>query len=243
MHNPSSGQNDFHGDTYNSSWKNHSNLKWGENHNQWQRNSNPNNFRNTNHQNHQPTNNNPYRKLQNNLPTSTFYPQNNPSNNQNNFHQPSTSHTQLQPHQEYQRISNLEMMMEKLMKNQEMTSKNYEASMRNLERRIGQLSKHPAERPINAFPSDTIPNPKEECKAIQLRSGKTLGDDTEVASKEQTEAEENDKVNSKKDEEPQTPRKGKQVPEAQPQEQRKEVKPYVPPLPYPQRLHKEIKDQ
>nr|XP_025635913.1 putative uncharacterized protein DDB_G0272516 [Arachis hypogaea] len=74
MHNPSSGQNDFHGDTYNPSWKNHPNLRWRENQNQWQRNSNPNNFRNTSNQNHHPTNNNPYRKPQNNNPTSTYYP-------------------------------------------------------------------------------------------------------------------------------------------------------------------------
>ncbi|KAL4315683.1 hypothetical protein AHAS_Ahas15G0209600 [Arachis hypogaea] len=135
------------------------------------------------------------------------------------------------------------MMMEKLMKNQEMANKNYEASMRNLESQIGQLSKLPAERPSNTFPSDTIPNPKEECKAIHLRSGKTLEDDTKVASKEGTKDEENDQKDFKKKEEPQASKKGKQVSEKQPQEQRKEVKPYVPPLPYPQGLHKEIKDQ
>ncbi|XP_016185539.1 uncharacterized protein LOC107627200 [Arachis ipaensis] len=75
------------------------------------------------------------------------------------------------------------------------------------------------------------------------RSGKILGDDTKVASKEQTEVDKNDKKDSKKDEEPQTSLKGKKPSEAQPQEQRKEVKPYVPPLPYPQRLHKELKNQ
>ncbi|XP_016199621.1 uncharacterized protein LOC107640625 [Arachis ipaensis] len=135
------------------------------------------------------------------------------------------------------------MKMEKLMKNQEMESKNYEALMRNLERQIWQLSKQSAERPINVFPSDTIPNAKEECKAIQLRSGKTLGKDNKDASREETEIEENDKVDPKKDNEPQAPRKGKQISESQAQEKKKEVKPYVPQLPYPQRLHKEMKDQ
>ncbi|XP_057719759.1 uncharacterized protein LOC130934188 [Arachis stenosperma] len=72
----------------------------------------------------------------------------------------------------------------------------------------------------------------------------------------------NDKANSKKDEasnneedkqkpeklkekeeQPQASRKGKQVMEESPQEQRKEVKTYTPPLPYPQRLQKELKDQ
>ncbi|KAL4287426.1 hypothetical protein AHAS_Ahas19G0185000 [Arachis hypogaea] len=125
-------------------------------------------------------------------------------------------------------------MMEKLAKSQELAQKNYDASMRNLERQIGQLSKHPAESPTNAFPSDTIPNPKEECKAIQIRSGKTLEDDTKAASKEPTETEKNDQEDSKKKEEPQALKKGKQALEEQPQEQRKEVKAYIPPLPYPQ---------
>ncbi|XP_016195442.1 uncharacterized protein LOC107636450 [Arachis ipaensis] len=31
--------------------------------------------------------------------------------------------------------------------------------------------------------------------------------------------------------------------EEQPQERKKEVKPYIPPLPYPQRMHRELKDQ
>ncbi|KAL4343715.1 hypothetical protein AHAS_Ahas11G0106100 [Arachis hypogaea] len=56
--------------------------------------------------------------------------------------------------------------------------------MRNLERQIGQLSKQTvAERAPNALPSDTIPNPKEECKVIQLRSGRTLVNDKEAANR------------------------------------------------------------
>ncbi|MED6211949.1 hypothetical protein PIB30_078482 [Stylosanthes scabra] len=31
-----------------------------------------------------------------------------------------------------------------------------------------------SERPSNTFPSDTIPNPREECKTVKLRSGKTV---------------------------------------------------------------------
>ncbi|KAL4373205.1 hypothetical protein AHAS_Ahas05G0058500 [Arachis hypogaea] len=104
-------------------------------------------------------------------------------------------------------------MMEKLAKNQEMAHKNYEASMRNLERQIGQLSKQLAERPSNTFPSDTILNPKEECKAIQLRSERTLEND-KANSKEQTEEDKHDKENSKKEEESQASKKGKQVLEA-----------------------------
>ena len=75
--------------------------------------------------------------------------------------------------------------MEKMMKHQELANKNYEASLRNLEKQIGQLSKQAVtERPTNALPSDTIPNPKEECKAIQLRSGRTLVNDKMPVEKE-----------------------------------------------------------
>ncbi|XP_015940429.1 uncharacterized protein LOC107465957 [Arachis duranensis] len=48
---------------------------------------------------------------------------------------------------------------------------------------------------------------------------------------------------NKKEEEPQASRKGKQVMEEQPHLQKKVVKPYVPPLSYPQRLQRELKDQ
>ncbi|KAL4315592.1 hypothetical protein AHAS_Ahas15G0200500 [Arachis hypogaea] len=106
------------------------------------------------------------------------------------------------------------MVMEKLTNNQEMANKNYEASMRSLERQIGQLSKQPAKRPTNAFPSDTIPNPKEECKAIQPKSGKTLEND-KVDGKEGIKDEENDQKDSKKKEEPQASKKGKQFSEEQ----------------------------
>ncbi|XP_016168648.1 uncharacterized protein LOC107611208 [Arachis ipaensis] len=47
----------------------------------------------------------------------------------------------------------------------------------------------------------------------------------------------------KKNEEPQTSKKGNQDMEENSQEQRKEVKPYTPPLPYAQRLQRELKDQ
>ncbi|KAL4391249.1 hypothetical protein AHAS_Ahas03G0226200 [Arachis hypogaea] len=74
--------------------------------------------------------------------------------------------------------------MEKMMKNQELTTKYQEASMKNMERQIGQLSWQIAiERPSSSLPSDTIPNPKEECKAIQLRNGKTLVDNKEAIKK------------------------------------------------------------
>ncbi|XP_015939898.1 uncharacterized protein LOC107465436 [Arachis duranensis] len=144
--------------------------------------------------------------------------------------------------------------MEKMMKHQELANKNHEASLRNLVRQIGQLSKQTvAERPTNALPSDTIPNPKEECKAIQLRSRRALVNDKEAtkkpiedektSSKEQVTIEEKNQKKLKEKEEHQASNKGKQIMEEPSQEQRKLVKTYTPPLPYPQRMQKEIKDQ
>ncbi|XP_061366624.1 uncharacterized protein LOC133309812 [Gastrolobium bilobum] len=49
--------------------------------------------------------------------------------------------------------------------------KNQEASIKNLENQIGQLARQMAERPPGNFPSDTIVNPKGQCKAITTRSG------------------------------------------------------------------------
>ncbi|XP_057741365.1 uncharacterized protein LOC130960019 [Arachis stenosperma] len=199
VHNQSSGQNEVYGDIYNPSWKNHPNIRWGDNHTQnqqpWQRNSNQNNSRNNQNHNQQNTNPNPYRKPQNNHSNSSYCPPNNQTTNQNTHHQPSTPHNQPQTSQDTQRISNLETliekmmkhqetMMEKLMKNQEMarqdqeaarkdqatTSKNQEASIKNLERHMEQMAK----RITDASPSATQDHPRdkgkatkwEECKAI-----------------------------------------------------------------------------
>ncbi|XP_052728439.1 uncharacterized protein LOC128195242 [Vigna angularis] len=52
--------------------------------------------------------------------------------------------------------------------------KNQEASIRNLENQIGQLSRQLSEISPGTFPSDTIPNPREQCKAIQLRNGRVI---------------------------------------------------------------------
>ncbi|XLT13384.1 hypothetical protein HN51_059074, partial [Arachis hypogaea] len=158
------------------------------------------------------------------------------------------------------RINNLELLMEKMMKNQEMTLRNQEASMKNMERQIGQLSKQiTIERPSSSLPSDTIPNPKEECKAIQLRSGKILmkneeatkepkesdkkqageekANDEDVTANKQT----SEELKERKDQ-PQKSRKEKEAMKEPTKGQRQGVN-FTPPLPYPQRFNKETKDQ
>ncbi|MED6226459.1 hypothetical protein PIB30_103991, partial [Stylosanthes scabra] len=58
------------------------------------------------------------------------------------------------------------------------TFKNQESALRNLENQVGKLAEDLGQlkRSTNTFPSDTVVNPKEECKAVTLRSGKVLVD-------------------------------------------------------------------
>nr|XP_025692640.1 uncharacterized protein LOC112794882 [Arachis hypogaea] len=86
-----------------------------------------------------------------------------------------------------------------------------DATMRNLKRQVGQLPRQLAKRPTNAFPSDTIPNPREECKAVQLRSGKIVGEYIKDINKEATKPREDDKIDYKNDKEAQPSKKGKEV--------------------------------
>ncbi|XP_057760569.1 uncharacterized protein LOC130980946 [Arachis stenosperma] len=199
VHNQSSGQNEVYGDIYNPSWKNHPNIRWGDNHTQnqqpWQRNSNQNNSRNNQNHNQQNTNPNPYGKPQNNHSNFSYCPPNNQTTNQNTHHQPSIPHNQPQTSQDTQRIFNLETliekmmkhqetMMEKLMKNQEMarqdqeaarkdqatTSKNQEASIKNLERHMEQMAK----RITDASPSATQDHPRDKGKATKWEECKAI---------------------------------------------------------------------
>ncbi|XP_015960479.1 uncharacterized protein LOC107484407 [Arachis duranensis] len=146
-----------------------------------------------------------------------------------------------------------------MMKHQEITNKNHEASLKSLERQIGQLSKQiSVERPSSSLPSDTIPNPKEECKAIELRSGRTLMSNNDTTKKqtgsikEPTEDEEQTKADKAKEqvvvpnksteklkEKDNQPHSSREMTQGQQQI----GKSIIPPLPYPQRFNKEVKDQ
>ncbi|XP_016185558.1 uncharacterized protein LOC107627219 [Arachis ipaensis] len=130
--------------------------------------------------------------------------------------------------------------------------------MRNLERQVGQLAKQD-ERPTNVLPSDTIPNPGEECKAVQLRSGKIAGREV---NKEATGHEVEDTIDKKEDEKASTSKKSKEtkdplsklptqnnnannkeIVKPQQEERTEGVKSYTPKRPYPTRLHKGTRDQ
>ncbi|XP_015970202.1 uncharacterized protein LOC107493649 [Arachis duranensis] len=179
--------------------------------------------------------------------------------NQNAHHPPPTTHNPPQAPPESQRLTNLEALMDKMMKYQEMATKNQEASIKSLERQIGQISKQISiERPSSSLPSDTIPNPKEECKAIQLRSGRILMGNNDTTKKqkesikEPTEDEKQTKADQAKDQEEMPTKSTEKLKEKdnQPHSSREMTqgqqqlgKSITPPLPYPQRFNKEVKDQ
>ncbi|XP_073138025.1 uncharacterized protein [Henckelia pumila] len=70
--------------------------------------------------------------------------------------------------------SSLEQMMQKFISSTETGMKNQDASIKNLENQIGKLAKTISSRDQGTLPSDTEKNPKEQVKAIELRSGKTV---------------------------------------------------------------------
>ena len=66
--------------------------------------------------------------------------------------------------------------------------KNTSASLKNLETQVGQLALNMQTQNKGEFPSDTQKNPKDSM-AVQLRSGKEVGNDNRKERKEETEEE------------------------------------------------------
>ena len=54
--------------------------------------------------------------------------------------------------------------------------RNQQASIQDLDKQIGHISKKPDERPQGRLPSDMETNPKEQCHAIITRSGNHYSD-------------------------------------------------------------------
>ncbi|MED6111545.1 hypothetical protein PIB30_053207, partial [Stylosanthes scabra] len=90
------------------------------------------------------------------------------------------------------------------------------------------------EKSPNTLPSDTITNPRQECKAITLRSGKTTGND----SQDQKSAEDSHPPPSQEKEKIAISRIL-----AEEEKNKKEPAAYIPKPPYPQRLKAETKDK
>ena len=66
--------------------------------------------------------------------------------------------------------------------------KNISASLKNLETQVGQLALSMPNHSKGTFPGDTQKNPK-DCMAVQLRSGKEVGNNNKKERKEETDAE------------------------------------------------------
>ena len=65
--------------------------------------------------------------------------------------------------------------------------KNTSASLKNLETQVGQLALNMLNQSKGTFPSDTQKNPK-DCMAVQLRSGKEVGNNSKKERKEEIDA-------------------------------------------------------
>ena len=88
-----------------------------------------------------------------------------------------------------------------------------------------------------AFPSDTQKNPK-DCMAVQLRSGKEVGNNSKKERKEETEKEQEE--NGKEGE---RSIQIEQPEESNGQKQKERVPTYTPTVPFPQRLQKAKKEE
>ena len=115
--------------------------------------------------------------------------------------------------------------------------KNTSASLKKLETQVGQLVLNMPNQSKGTFPSDTQKNPK-DCMAVQLRSGKEVGNNRKKERKEETEAKQEE-----------TGKEGeKSIQTEQPegsneQKQKERVPSYTPTVPFPQRLQKAKREE
>ncbi|XP_027903598.1 uncharacterized protein LOC114163487 [Vigna unguiculata] len=75
----------------------------------------------------------------------------------------------------HDRTTKLEDTLEKFMQASLTNQKNTEASIKNLETKVGQLAKQLSDQQAGQFSANTQTNPKEHCKSITTRSGKVVG--------------------------------------------------------------------
>ena len=113
-----------------------------------------------------------------------------------------------------------------------MFQKNANASLKNLETKVGQLALNMPNQSKGTFSSDTQKNQK-DCMAIQLRSGKDLSSNKKTEGKEETEAE---KEETEKEEEKNS--QIKQLKGSNDHKNREGVPAYTLAVPFLQRLQK-----
>nr|XP_028953960.1 uncharacterized protein LOC114822939 [Malus domestica] len=132
---------------------------------------------------------------------------------------------QQQVHQPAAPKAAWEVAIEKLANTTTHEIQNLHASMKNMEKQIGQIAVQVSERAPGTFPSQTVPNLRgqEECNAIRtLRSGKSYNrhENSVGNSQSQDKSENTAKATTKTAE-----------------------RVYEPPIPYPERLKPKVKDQ
>ena len=138
--------------------------------------------------------------------------------------------------------------LETFKSNTQIFQENANASLKNLETQVGQLSSTFQNHTKDAFPSDTQKNPR-DCMAVQLRSGKELSS-SRAENKEKTEQEEeketgresiksSSELTTKTENKVQTKQPGKKCE----QKQKEKVQAYTPAVPFPQRLQKAKKEE
>ena len=110
--------------------------------------------------------------------------------------------------------------------------KNTSALLKNLETQVGQLALSMPNQSKGTFPSDTQKNPK-DYMAVQLRSGKEVGNNNKKERKEETDAEQ-EETGKEGDKSIQT----EQPERSSEQKQKERVLAYTPTVPFPQRLQK-----
>ena len=139
------------------------------------------------------------------------------------------------------RMETQDLALRKLDTKIDQLAQHSQAAIQNLETQVGQLARWAQARQQATLPSDTVTNPKEQSKAISLRSGRTVEQPEKVDKKKEEVVEDEVVEEEVEEEEPIEENKVEESPpkpSCDPTPPPPQVKAYVPPIPYPQRLRK-----
>ncbi|MDD0148370.1 hypothetical protein PSY31_21860, partial [Shigella flexneri] len=98
----------------------------------------------------------------------------NPQHQKQPYQGPPKSSTEELIHKLAVSATNTKQILDDFMVESKAHMQTQSVAMRNLEIQVGQLAKQVSERPQGSLPGDTETNPREQCKAIMLRSGKEV---------------------------------------------------------------------
>ena len=210
-------QNQVYGNTYNPSWRNHPNFSWSnQGNNQWRPQAPPG-FGSHNAQQSQP-----------------HFQQDKSSS--------STTSWESKMEKFMDVVSARMNQQDESQKRMEQMIRNHSSSIHNLEVQMGQLANSLSVRNQGTLPSNTEKNPKEQIKAITLRSGTEIQTpkatvEYEDKKREGEVVQEDEWVEVDVQKEPEVQKEKQKKPQAP------QIRPYEPPAPYPQRLKKQEHDQ